>query len=495
MPDHDSILAITNAIRDGEQSAVEVMSDCLGRIKSSDQTLGCFRETYEERALGLARMIDDRLAKGDDPGPLSGIPIAVKDNMVTDFGRSSAGSRMLEDYHSPFTATAIEKLELAGAIVVGKTHCDEFAMGSSTENCSLGTTKNPWDTRCVPGGSSGGSAAAVASQLVPAALGSDTGGSIRQPASFCGIVGLKPSYGRISRSGLIAFGSSLDQIGPMTKRVEDAALLLQTMAGKDRRDSTCADVHVPNCLEKLDEPLKDLKLGVPKDVINEHNDDLVNTIIQEAIDVYRDLGAEIVEIDLPLAKYAVAIYYVISAAEASGNLARYDGIRYGHRADLKPGEDLFDLYAKSRSEGFGDEVKRRIMLGTFVLSSGYYDAYYKRALQARRLIKQEFDQVFETCHAILGPTAPTPAFPMDEMQDPLSMYLCDVYTTLANIGGHCGISIPAGFAQREGRRLPVGLQLQGKGFDEARLLRIARMFEMATSHHDQSPELITTNKS
>ena len=352
---------------------------------------------------------------------------------------------------------------------------------------AFGPTRNPWDTDRVPGGSSGGSAAAVAAGLCPGALGSDTGGSVRQPAALCGIVGVKPSYGRVSRLGLVAFGSSLDQIGSLARRVPDAALLLGVIAGADPGDSTCAERAVPDYLEKIDEPVEGLRLGVPRQYLSDDNDPAVNEALRRAIEVYRGLGASIIDIDLPLTGYAIATYYVIASAEASSNLARYDGIRYGRRAALEPGEDLFDLYAKSRAEGFGPEVQRRIMLGTYVLSAGYYDAYYTRALQVRRLIKREFDATFEHCDALLGPTSPTPAFAIGDKADPLSMYLCDLYTTGANIAGICAISIPGGHAEEAGRPLPVGIQLQCKAFDEATMFRVARMFEAATDFHTKRP--------
>jgi aspartyl-tRNA(Asn)/glutamyl-tRNA(Gln) amidotransferase subunit A len=437
---------------------------------------------YAEQAIERAREIDRRLAAGTHVGPLPGVPIAIKDNIVTNFGRTTCGSRMLENFRSPYTATAVQRLRDAGAIIIGKTNCDEFAMGSSTEHCAWGAVKNPHDPRRVPGGSSGGSAAAVAAELVPGALGSDTGGSIRQPASFCGVIGIKPSYGRVSRYGLVAFGSSLDQIGPFARSVADAALLLGVMAGRDERDSTSADVDVPDYLAELDMPIPDLRLGLPRQCLSEHNDPAVNDAVRRAVEVFRSLGATIIDIDLPLTDYGIATYYVIAPAEASSNLARYDGIRYGRRASGKKRSDpfsLFDLYARSRAEGFGPEVQRRIMLGTYVLSAGYYDAYYKRALQVRRLIKQEYDRAFEQCHALIGPVAPTPAYRLGEMADPLSMYLGDVYTVNANVAGICGLSIPAAMASVDGVRLPIGLQIQCQAFDEATLLRVARMFEMA----------------
>ena len=465
------------------------------RIDELDGDIQAFRETYRDRGGTTST------------GPLAGVPIAIKDNIVTDFGHSACGSRFLERYESPYTATAAQKLLDAGGTIVGRTNCDEFAMGSSTENCAFGVTRNPWDLSRVPGGSSGGSAAAVAAGMVPGALGSETGGSIRQPAAMCGIVGVKPSYGRVSRYGLVAFGSSLDQIGPLARDVRDAALLLQVVAGHDPRDSTSSPGEVPDYLEHIDEPVEGLRLGLPKQFLRDDNDPAVNDAVRDAIGTFRGLGAEIIDIDLPLTDYGIATYYVIATAEASSNLARYDGIRYGRRAEPEPGEDLYDLYARSRAEGFGPEVQRRIMLGTYVLSAGYHDAYYLRALQVRRLIKQEYDAAFEKCHALIGPTSPCTAFKLGEKTDPLSMYLCDLYTVNTNLAGICAMSVPCGLApspqpspirraltptlsQRErerGGRLPIGLQIQCKPFDEATMFRIARTFEAATPHHKMHP--------
>jgi len=487
MSDHATITELAASIRSGQVAATEVVTDCLRRIERGDGPLNCFRETWPDDALAAAGEIDRRVAAGDDPGPLGGVPVAIKDNIATTTGTTACGSRFLETYRSPFAATAVERLVNAGAVPIGKTNCDEFAMGSSTENCAFGATRNPWDLDRVPGGSSGGSAAAVAAGLCPVALGSDTGGSIRQPAALCGIVGVKPSYGRVSRYGLVAFGSSLDQIGPLTTNVADAALLLQTMAGRDERDSTTADRAVPDFLRDLERPLEGLRLGAPKQYADPGNDEAVNRALDAACGVYRDLGAEIVDVDLPLTRYGVATYYVIAPAEASSNLARYDGIRYGRRATLEAGEGLDDLYARSRAEGFGAEVQRRIMIGTYALSSGYYDAYYTRALKVRRLIREEYDRAFASCDAIIGPTSPIPAFPLGSKADPLTMYLCDVYTTNANIAGICAISMPGGFADAGGTPLPVGIQIQCPAFEEQRMFRIARMHERAVTHGQRRP--------
>jgi aspartyl-tRNA(Asn)/glutamyl-tRNA(Gln) amidotransferase subunit A len=479
----DPIHDLVSAIQRGETTAMEAVRTSLDAIRARDGEFNCFHEVFEDRALERAEVIDaqsrDR-KRAAVRGPLLGVPIAVKDNIVTAYGRTTCSSRMLENYRSPFTATAVERLEAAGAIVIGKTNCDEFAMGSSSEHCAWGPVRNPWDPARVAGGSSGGSAAAVAAEFVPAAIGSDTGGSIRQPASMCGVVGVKPTYGLVSRYGLVAFGSSLDQIGPLTRSVRDAALMLQVMAGVDQRDATSADVKIPDYLAAIDEPIENLRIGVAKQYRRAENDAAVTESLDNAIAAFRDRGADIIDIDLPMTDYGIATYYIIAPAEASSNLARFDGIRYGRRAETGPGDDLFDLYAKSRAEGFGPEVQRRIMLGTYVLSAGYYDAYYKRAIQARQRIKRDFDHAFERCHAIIGPASPTAAFPIGSKQDPLSMYLCDVYTANANIAGICGMSVPAGFAEPPGsdRRLPVGLQIQCQAFDEATMFRVARMFEV-----------------
>ena len=484
MFDEPSIREIVNAVRSGESSAAAITQACFERIAALNEQLNAFREVYPERAMEMACAVDRRVGAGGDPGPLAGVPIAIKDNIVTDFGTTTAGSRILEQFQSPYMATAAARLVEAGAVLIGKTNCDEFAMGSSTEHCAYGATRNPWDTRRVTGGSSGGSAAAVASGMCPVALGSDTGGSVRQPAGLCGVVGVKPSYGRVSRWGLIAYGSSLDQIGVFARRVDDAARVLEVIAGFDERDSTSADLPVPNYADQIDEPIDPLRIGLPAQYLSDDNDAAVNQAVAAAVETFRDLGAEIVDIDLPLTDFGIATFYVIAPAEASSNLARYDGIRYGRRGTLEAGETLDDLYARSRAEGFGPEVQRRIMLGTYVLSAGYYDAYYKRALQARRLIKQEFDRAFSQCQAIIGPVSPMPAFLIGEKkQDPLTMYLCDVYTTGANCAGICGICVPGGFAEVEGRRLPIGLQIQCQTFDELTMLRVAKLFEAHTEHH------------
>ena len=415
-------------------------------------------------------------------GILSGCVIGVKDNIVTKRGTTTCGSKMLAGYKSPFNATVIKRLQDEGASFIGKTNCDEFAMGSSTEHCYWGEVCNPWDIERVPGGSSGGSAAAVAAGLCHVSLGSDTGGSIRQPASLCGITGYKPTYGLVSRYGLVAFASSLDQIGTFATTVEDAALVTEVMAGHDPLDSTTQDEPSICLTESLHESIKGLKIGFPKQYQGGQNSDDVNQSIATALDTYRELGATIIDIDLPLTDVGISTYYVLAPAEASSNLARFDGIRYGHRTQ-DPCDDLIKLYAKNRAEGFGPEVKRRIMLGTYVLSSGYYDAYYNTALKARRLIRDEYKNAFEQCDVIAGPTTPTTAFKIGEKSDPVSMYLCDIYTANTNIAGICGISIPCGFSSQDDKPLPIGLHLQGAWHNDATLLRAAQMFQSATSFH------------
>ena len=420
-------------------------------------------------------------------GNLHALTIAIKDNIATKRGTTTCGSKMLEEYRSPFNATVIDRLEDAGAILVGKTNCDEFAMGSSTEHCAWGAVLNPWDKSRVPGGSSGGSAVAVATRMCHAALGSDTGGSIRQPAALCGITGFKPTYGTVSRFGLVAFASSLDQIGTFTSTVEDAARIMQVIAGYDEHDSTSNPEPPPDFMKDIHSPFENLRIGVPSQYRNSNNEQSINDAISSAIETYRTLGATIVDIDLPLTDVGISTYYVLAPAEASSNLARYDGIRYGHRT-TEHCNNLFELYAKSRAEGFGPEVKRRILLGTYVLSSGYYDAYYNNALKIRRLICEEYKRAFSTCDVILGPTTPTVAFKIGEKSDPVSMYLNDVYTANTNIAGICGISIPCGFSEEQGVKLPIGLHLQSKWHDDAALLQIAQMFETATDFHKEVPE-------
>ncbi|MGD0463523.1 MAG: Asp-tRNA(Asn)/Glu-tRNA(Gln) amidotransferase subunit GatA [Tepidisphaeraceae bacterium] len=482
---YDTLLAARDAVRSKKISSVELTRQALNRIDRIEPRILAFNSVFPDRALEQARAVDD----GKRTGPLAGVPIALKDNLCTSHGTTTCSSRMLADFHAPYDATIVKKLEAAGAVVVGKTNLDEFAMGSSTENSAFKTTRNPWDTARVPGGSSGGSAAALAAGMCCASIGSDTGGSIRQPAALCGVVGLKPTYGRVSRYGLVAFASSLDQIGPFGWNVPDVALLLNVISGRDPKDSTSVDSPVPDYLNRLDEPLKGLRIGLPRQYqLAAGLDSQVKSAVDAAIKKYQDLGAELVDVSLPHTEYGIAAYYVIAPCEASSNLARYDGVHFGHRT-RDPVKDIIELFSKSRAEGFGEEVQRRIMIGTYALSSGYYDAYYLRALKVRALIKRDFDQAFEKCDVILCPTSPTPAFKAGEKTgDPLQMYLCDVFTVTCNIAGIAGISLPCGFTAGP-KPLPIGLQLLGPIFGEEKLLRIARMYEMSTDWHKRRPAL------
>jgi aspartyl-tRNA(Asn)/glutamyl-tRNA(Gln) amidotransferase subunit A len=464
-------------------TAAEQVNNALQRIRQLDGQLKCTISLLEESAVTRARALDERHAGGEQPGPLHGMPLAVKDNICTAGGRTTCASKILANFHSPYDAHVVERLGEDGAVIVAKTNLDEFAMGSSTENSGWFETRNPWDPQRVPGGSSGGSAAAIAARAVPYALGSDTGGSIRQPASFCGVCGLKPTYGRVSRYGLVAFGSSLDQIGPIATDVKAVALLLRTIAGRDRRDSTSVDEPVPDYVALLDEPTGPMRIGIAAEYFGEGLDPEVRGAVEAAIEVYRKLGAEVREIHLPHAAYTIACYYVVCTAEASSNLARYDGVHYGHRTAAP--KDYIDVYSASREEGFGPEVKRRIMLGTYALSSGYYDAYYLKALKVRTLIKQDFIEAFKACDVVLSPTTPTPAFKFGEkVENPLEMYLTDIYNCAANLAGIPAISIPCGRTQSG---LPIGLQLMAPHFAEPRLLQIAHQFQQATDHHQQKP--------
>lgn len=456
----------------GELSPVQLVDAVNASIEKTDPQVGGYLSRDYERARAAAEKADISL-------PLGGIPIAIKDVINVQGEPCGCASKILEGYTSPYDATVIKKLRAAGAIPFGRTNMDEFAMGSSTENSAVQITRNPRDPDRIPGGSSGGSAAVVAADEALASLGTDTGGSIRQPAALCGCVGLKPSYGRVSRYGLVAFASSLDQIGPFTHTVGDAALVLQAIAGHDPHDSTSLDVPVPNYSAALNEGVKGMRLGVPKEYFVDGMDPQVEARVREAVEVYRGLGAEIVEVSLPHTKYAVADYYIIATAEASANLARFDGVRYGKRAEAP--RDLADHYGRTRGEGFGKEVKRRIILGTYVLSSGYYDAFYLRAQKVRTLIRRDFEEAFKTVDGLLSPTSPVPAFKIGErMADPLQMYLADIFTIAANLAGICAISIPCGETETEGKKLPVGLQIMAPAFEEARLLRIARAYEAAT---------------
>jgi aspartyl-tRNA(Asn)/glutamyl-tRNA(Gln) amidotransferase subunit A len=457
----------------GETTARAIVESSLDAAEKLNDTLNAFLQIDRAGAIHRAEEMDG--AAGDSTQTLAGIPTAIKDNICVRGLQTSCGSRILGPYHPPYNATAIERLNAAGAVIIGKTNCDEFAMGSSNENSAFGAVRNPWDTQRVPGGSSGGSAAAVAAGIVPVALGSETGGSVRQPASLCGIVGLKPTYGRISRYGLVAFGSSLDQIGVFGRKTRDVASVLRVIAGRDEHDATTADVPVPDYATQLTGNIQGARIGVPRALFGEGLDAEVRASVESAIEAYRDLGAEIVEIELPHAKYCIAVYYIIATAEASSNLARYDGVRYGFRAE--EANELRAMYRRTRDEGFGAEVKRRIMLGTYVLSSGYYEAYYRKAQQVRTLIKQDFREAFEKCDAIATPTTPTVAFMLGEKtDDPLSMYLNDIYTCTANLAGIPGISIPCGLS---GEGLPIGFQLVGPYWAESNLLRLAHAYEQA----------------
>jgi aspartyl-tRNA(Asn)/glutamyl-tRNA(Gln) amidotransferase subunit A len=480
----DSLLAARDAIRAKKISALELTRLAIERIEKLDPTIHAFNSTWQDRAIDRAKSLD----QANHDAPLSGLPIAIKDNLCTSHGLTTCSSKMLANFRAPYDATIVKKLESAGAVIVGKTNLDEFAMGSSTENSCTEPTRNPWDISRVPGGSSGGSAAALASGMCLGSIGSDTGGSIRQPASLCGVVGLKPTYGRVSRYGLVAFASSLDQIGPFGRTVSDAALLLQVIAGHDVKDSTSAPQAVPDYLRELDQPLANLRIGVVKEYDVAGIDPQVKSSVDAAIAQYKSLGAQIVNVSLPHTEYGIAAYYIIAPCEASSNLARYDGVHFGHRTK-EPVNDIIELFSKSRSEGFGDEVQRRIMIGTYALSSGYYDAYYNRALKVRALIKRDFDQAFENCDAIICPTSPTPAFKVGEKTgDPLQMYMSDVFTVTANIAAIPAISIPCGFTAGE-KPLPIGLQLLGPAFSEEKLLRIARMYEKSTDWHTRRPTL------
>ena len=452
----------------------QAVETAVNAAEKLNKTLNAFLVIDREGALKRAENCS---------GPLAGVPVAIKDNLCVIGMQASCGSKILGDYHPPYNATVIQRLIDAGAVIIGKTNCDEFAMGSSNENSAFGPVRNPWDINRVSGGSSGGSAAAVAAGIVPFALGSDTGGSVRQPASLCGVLGLKPTYGRNSRYGLVAFASSLDQVGVFAREVSDVARVLGVIAGRDNHDSTTADAPVPNYLESLTGDLKGLRLGFSSALFGKGLDDEVARSVKDVVEVYRELGVEIVDIDLPRAAYAIAVYYIIATAEASSNLARFDGVRYGFRAGDAP--ELRQMYRKTREEGFGPEVKRRIMLGTYVLSAGYYDAYYRKAQQVRTLIKQDFLKAFETCDAIITPTSPTPAFGIGEkVDDPLAMYLSDIYTVTANLAGVPGISVPCGLSSE---KLPIGFQLLGPYWSEPNLLKLAHGYLEAQPFKERPP--------
>ncbi|MFD1954321.1 Asp-tRNA(Asn)/Glu-tRNA(Gln) amidotransferase subunit GatA [Paenibacillus thailandensis] len=473
-----------NKLNAKELSVKELVDASYSRIGATEPAIKAFLTLNEEGARAQADKLDRQLQEGAERGLLFGLPAGIKDNIVTEGLRTTCASQFLSNYNPIYDATVVSKLNAAQSVTIGKLNMDEFAMGGSNENSRFFPTRNPWNTDYVPGGSSGGSAASVAAGQVYFALGSDTGGSIRQPAAYCGIVGLKPTYGLVSRFGLVAFASSLDQIGPLTKNVEDSAYVLQAIAGYDRMDSTSANVDIPDYTSALTGDVKGLRIGVPKEYLGEGIDPRVKEAVLEALKVYESMGATWEEISLPHTDYAIATYYLLASSEASSNLARFDGVRYGVRADNP--DNLIDLYRKSRSQGFGPEVKRRIMLGTYALSSGYYDAYYLKAQKVRTLIKQDFDKAFEQYDILIGPTAPTPAFRIGEqVGDPLTMYLNDICTIPVSLAGVPAISIPCGFADG----LPVGLQIIGKAFDETTVLRAAHAFEQHTDHHKRRPQL------
>jgi aspartyl-tRNA(Asn)/glutamyl-tRNA(Gln) amidotransferase subunit A len=469
----------------GELTSEALTGQYLRAIDEREPRVKAYLHVDKDQALASARAIDSRRARGEKLGRLAGMPIAIKDVLCTAGSPTTCGSKMLEHFVPPYDAHVITCLKQADAVLLGKTNMDEFAMGSSTENSAYHTTRNPWDLERIPGGSSGGSAAAVAACEAPWSLGTDTGGSIRQPASLCGIVGLKPTYGRVSRYGLVAFASSLDQVGTFTHDVYDAALLMEIIAGHDHRDSTCVNREVPAYTQTVKKPLESLTIGVAREYFGEGLDAEVEASIRTALKVYAGAGAKIVDVSLPHSPYAIAVYYLVATAEASSNLARYDGVHYGHRA--KSFANLVDMYSRSRGEALGKEVQRRIMLGTYALSSGYKDAYYLKALKVRRLIKNDFDQAFASCDVVLGPTSPTAAFKVGERTaNPLSMYLSDIYTISCNLAGIAGVSIPCGFTKAG---LPIGLQLLAPPFEEEKMLRIAHMYERATDWHTRRPKL------
>ena len=480
---HTKTLAELSSMLDaGEVSSVDLTRAFLDRIQQFDKNLNSFVTITTEQAMTQAKQADEIRAQGKAT-PLTGIPIAQKDIFCTLGVKTSCGSKMLDNFEAPYNATVVEKLNDAGMVMLGKTNMDEFAMGSSNETSFYGAVKNPWNLNAVPGGSSGGSASSVAARITPAATGTDTGGSIRQPASLCGITGLKPSYGRISRYGMVAFASSLDQAGPMAQTAEDCALLMNAMAGFDQRDSTSLEKNVPDYTAQLNDSIEGLKIGLPKEYFGEGLDPGVADAVDQAIQQYKNLGAEVTDISLPNTHLAVPVYYVVAPAECSSNLSRFDGVRFGYRCDNP--KDLEDLYKRSRGEAFGEEVKRRIMVGTYALSAGYYDAYYLKAQQIRRLISDDFTKAFEQVDVIMGPTSPSTAFNIGEKSDdPVSMYLSDIYTIAVNLAGLPGMSVPAGFSNN----MPVGLQIIGNYFDESRLLNVAHQYQQTTDWHKQIPE-------
>ncbi len=493
-----SAVALRDAIAAGDVSAVDATEAYLAAIELRDPAVGAYNEVLGDRALAQARAVDAKHAAGEALGALAGVPVALKDNMCTSWGKTTCSSKILADFHAPYNAGVTDRLLAADAVILGKTNLDEFAMGSSTENSGFAPTRNPWDTTRVPGGSSGGSGAAVAARTAALALGSDTGGSIRLPGAFCGVVGMKPTYGRVSRYGLVAYGSSLDQIGPFGRDVADAALMLGAIAGHDPRDSTSILAPAPDYLASLDQPVDRLRVGLVREFHSDSLDAEVRAAVERAAELFRDAGAEIVEVSLPhsridvddqgqLSSYAVACYYIVAMAEASSNLSRYDGVHYGHRTGRQVG-DIIELYSRTRAEGFGEEVKRRVMLGAYTLSSGYYDAYYLKALKVRRLIKNDFDAAFACCDVLLGPVATETAFEIGaKTADPLTMYLSDIYTISANLAGVPAISIPAGLSEAG---LPLAIQLFAGLLGEDKLLRVARTYERAADLGPLVPPMV-----
>ena len=477
-----SLKELSEGLKQKKFSSLELTKFFLNRLDLHNSSINAFITIDKDKSLAMAKRADEIIKEGNQDY-LTGIPIAQKDIFCAEGWKTTCGSKMLDNFIAPYDSTVISKFNAAGAVNLGKTNMDEFAMGSSNETSYYGNVKNPWDIKTVPGGSSGGSAAAVAGMLAPAATATDTGGSIRQPASLCGLTGLKPTYGLVSRYGMIAFASSLDQAGPMCHTAEDCAAMMNVMSGHDPKDSTSIEREKENYLSGINDSIKGLKIGVPKEFFSEGLDPEVEKIIEQGISEYKKLGAEIVEISLPNNHLSIPVYYVIAPAEASSNLSRYDGVRYGYRT--KDYDDLMDMYCKTREEGFGDEVKRRIMIGTYVLSAGYYDAYYLKAQKIRRLISEDFKKAFEKCDVILGPSAPSVAFPIgDKKEDPLKMYMQDVYTISTNLAGLPGLSMPGGLMNN----LPVGIQLIGNYFSEAKLLNIAHIFQMNTNWHNLTPE-------
>jgi aspartyl-tRNA(Asn)/glutamyl-tRNA(Gln) amidotransferase subunit A len=483
-----TLVDVRDAVRSGDRSAVEVCRDALARIEATDPSLHAFNTVTAEQALARAAEIDRDRHRFRD-APLAGVPVALKDNICTRGVRTTASSRILETFIPPYDATVVSRLYDAGAVLVGKTNCDEFAMGSSTENSAFGPSRNPWALDRIPGGSSGGSAVAVAAGMTPLALGSETGGSIRQPAAMCGVLGLKTTYGRVSRYGLLAFGSSLDQIGPLARCARDAAIALGVIAGLDPADSTTASEPVADYASALTGDVRGARIGVPVSLIDSGVDPDITRAFNVALDTLKGRGAALVDIEMPHAKYAIPVYYLVATAEASSNLARYDGVRYGFR---DPQSELGAMYSRTRAKGFGAEVKRRIMLGTYVLSAGYYDAYYVKAQQVRTLILRDYDRAFERVDVVAMPTSPTPPFKLGERtSDPLQMYLADVFTVSANLAGLPAVSIPCGFTSPASGTLPIGLQLTGRRFDEATLLRMADAYERDTEWWMQAPPIAT----